>query len=283
MRDATARAGVARIHGPEVGATPCADWPTPGRPHDTTSHHAAPSCSAPAPSRSPAPLRPGPEPGRLRRGRGRSRPATTRRSSACSFMAATTTPTRSSPTTSRLRLLLPAATRADTRAGDAAAAVDARRRAGRRPPARARPGAGPAAPCSTAASWPCCSTSGTLIPPTTKAQYKAAPSRPLPPRLFSHNDQQSIWQSSAPRARRAGAAGWAICPEVERDVPAHLHQRLGQRGVPVGQGGGAVPGRPGGAVALAAAKSAVYRIPGLFRRAQGRSRRRRAPTCSRTS
>ncbi|MEO6362722.1 MAG: DUF1501 domain-containing protein [Caldimonas sp.] len=45
---------------------------------------------------------------------------------------------------------------------------------------------------------------GTLIQPTTKAQYTNA-SVPLPPKLFSHNDQQSVWQSSAPEG---AASGW---------------------------------------------------------------------------
>ncbi|MDQ6684871.1 MAG: DUF1501 domain-containing protein, partial [Pseudomonadota bacterium] len=45
---------------------------------------------------------------------------------------------------------------------------------------------------------------GTLIQPTTKAQYSAA-SVPLPPKLFSHNDQQSVWQSSSPEG---AASGW---------------------------------------------------------------------------
>jgi uncharacterized protein (DUF1501 family) len=45
---------------------------------------------------------------------------------------------------------------------------------------------------------------GTLVQPTTKAQYTAA-SVPLPPKLFSHNDQQSVWQSSAPEG---AASGW---------------------------------------------------------------------------
>ena len=38
---------------------------------------------------------------------------------------------------------------------------------------------------------------GTLIVPTTRAQYEAR-SVPLPPQLFSHNDQQVQWQSSVP-------------------------------------------------------------------------------------
>jgi uncharacterized protein (DUF1501 family) len=45
---------------------------------------------------------------------------------------------------------------------------------------------------------------GTLIQPTTKLQYTNA-SVPLPPKLFSHNDQQSVWQSQAPEG---AASGW---------------------------------------------------------------------------
>ena len=47
---------------------------------------------------------------------------------------------------------------------------------------------------------------GTLVQPTTKAQYTAR-SVPLPPKLFSHNDQQSIWQSSAPEGSTSGWGG----------------------------------------------------------------------------
>ena len=50
---------------------------------------------------------------------------------------------------------------------------------------------------------------GPLVRPTTRAQY-LNPDRtryPLPPQLLSHNDQQSVWQSSARVVpRRAGAA-----------------------------------------------------------------------------
>ena len=38
---------------------------------------------------------------------------------------------------------------------------------------------------------------GTLIEPVTKAQYVAGSAR-LPPKLFSHNDQSSFWQSASP-------------------------------------------------------------------------------------
>jgi uncharacterized protein (DUF1501 family) len=47
---------------------------------------------------------------------------------------------------------------------------------------------------------------GPLVQPTTKAQYTAR-SVPLPPRLFSHNDQQSTWQASTPEGATSGWGG----------------------------------------------------------------------------
>jgi uncharacterized protein (DUF1501 family) len=47
---------------------------------------------------------------------------------------------------------------------------------------------------------------GTLVQPTTKIQYTNR-SVPLPPRLFSHNDQESIWQSLAPEGAPSGWGG----------------------------------------------------------------------------
>ena len=47
---------------------------------------------------------------------------------------------------------------------------------------------------------------GTLIQPTSKVQYSAK-SVPLPPKLFSHNDQQSVWQSSSPEGSTSGWGG----------------------------------------------------------------------------
>jgi uncharacterized protein (DUF1501 family) len=47
---------------------------------------------------------------------------------------------------------------------------------------------------------------GPLVVPTTKAQYLAR-SVPLPPKLFSHNDQQSVWQSSVPEGATTGWGG----------------------------------------------------------------------------
>jgi uncharacterized protein (DUF1501 family) len=46
---------------------------------------------------------------------------------------------------------------------------------------------------------------GTLVVPTTKAQYTSR-SVPLPPQLFSHNDQQIEWQSSIPD--KPFSTGW---------------------------------------------------------------------------
>jgi uncharacterized protein (DUF1501 family) len=47
---------------------------------------------------------------------------------------------------------------------------------------------------------------GPLVVPTTLAQYRAR-SVPLPPKLFSHNDQQSVWQANTPVGEGA-RLGW---------------------------------------------------------------------------
>jgi uncharacterized protein (DUF1501 family) len=47
---------------------------------------------------------------------------------------------------------------------------------------------------------------GPLVAPTTKAQYDL-PSYPKPPHLFSHNDQQSIWQTMMPEGATLGWGG----------------------------------------------------------------------------
>jgi uncharacterized protein (DUF1501 family) len=50
---------------------------------------------------------------------------------------------------------------------------------------------------------------GPLIVPLTKAQYLGSDrtTYPLPPKLFSHNDQQSIWMSSSPEGSTVGWGG----------------------------------------------------------------------------
>lgn len=47
---------------------------------------------------------------------------------------------------------------------------------------------------------------GPLVAPITRQQYNAR-SVPRPPKLFSHNDQQSVWQSSAPEGSPSGWGG----------------------------------------------------------------------------
>ncbi len=50
---------------------------------------------------------------------------------------------------------------------------------------------------------------GPLVVPLTRAQYNSAnrSAYPLPPHLFSHNDQQSVWQSSSPEGSTVGWGG----------------------------------------------------------------------------
>jgi uncharacterized protein (DUF1501 family) len=50
---------------------------------------------------------------------------------------------------------------------------------------------------------------GPLIQPTTKAMYRSSNrvANPLPPKLFSHNDQQALWQSSSPEGSTIGWGG----------------------------------------------------------------------------
>ncbi|PPA73112.1 Tat pathway signal protein [Achromobacter spanius] len=47
---------------------------------------------------------------------------------------------------------------------------------------------------------------GPLVAPTTKAEYISA-RVPLPPKLFSHNDQQAYWQALAPEGASSGWGG----------------------------------------------------------------------------
>ena len=50
---------------------------------------------------------------------------------------------------------------------------------------------------------------GPLVVPLTRAQYNSSDRQkyPLPPKLFSHNDQQSVWQSSSPEGSTIGWGG----------------------------------------------------------------------------
>jgi uncharacterized protein (DUF1501 family) len=50
---------------------------------------------------------------------------------------------------------------------------------------------------------------GPLVKPLTRAQYSGGNRKdfPVPPKLFSHNDQQSVWQSSSPEGSTIGWGG----------------------------------------------------------------------------
>jgi uncharacterized protein (DUF1501 family) len=61
---------------------------------------------------------------------------------------------------------------------------------------------------------------GTLLQPTTPAQYLAGSSaaHPLPPLLFSHSDQQSTWQTGAVLGARIGWGG-QLCDRLAASNP----------------------------------------------------------------
>ena len=68
------------------------------------------------------------------------------------------------------------------------------------------PGLGPLASMFDAGKMAVLLNIGTLVQPTTKLQYNNR-SAPLPPKLFSHNDQQSYWQSASPEGASSGWGG----------------------------------------------------------------------------
>ena len=49
---------------------------------------------------------------------------------------------------------------------------------------------------------------GPLVKPTTKANYTSAKTGDLPPKLFSHNDQFSLWQSGLLEGAEGATKGW---------------------------------------------------------------------------
>ncbi|CAB4801775.1 MAG: DUF1501 domain-containing protein [Actinobacteria bacterium] len=49
---------------------------------------------------------------------------------------------------------------------------------------------------------------GTLLKPTTKQNYISAKTGDLPPKLFSHNDQFSLWQSAVTDGAEGSIKGW---------------------------------------------------------------------------
>ncbi|HSV82364.1 MAG TPA: DUF1501 domain-containing protein [Ramlibacter sp.] len=103
---------------------------------------------------------------------------------------------------------------------------------------------------------------GTLMQPTTRAQFNAR-SVPLPPKLFSHNDQQSVWQSSLPEGATSGWGGRMGDLFLSNNARATFTcvNVAGNAVYMSGQSAVQYQVSSGGAVALSATKSPVYGSP----------------------
>ncbi|MES2695841.1 MAG: DUF1501 domain-containing protein [Verrucomicrobiota bacterium] len=112
---------------------------------------------------------------------------------------------------------------------------------------------------------------GTLVVPTTKAQY-AARSVPLPPQLFSHNDQQVEWQSSIPD--KPFATGWGgrtadLLDALNSSSSISMSISLnGQNSFQVGKKVVQFAVNPGGAISLSGSSTSATTAAGLRTRAQ---------------
>jgi len=80
------------------------------------------------------------------------------------------------------------------------------------------PGLAPLKPMFDAGQMAVLLNVGTLVQPTTVADFKAR-RVPLPPKLFSHNDQQSVWQSYSPEGAHTAPVLHRIATEKAIDMP----------------------------------------------------------------
>jgi uncharacterized protein (DUF1501 family) len=112
---------------------------------------------------------------------------------------------------------------------------------------------------------------GTLVVPTTKAQYSAR-SVPLPPQLFSHNDQQVEWQSSVPD--KPFSTGWGgrvadLVDAMNSSSSVSMSISLnGQNSFQVGKRVVQFAVNPGGAISLSGSSTSATNAAGLRTRAQ---------------
>ncbi len=112
---------------------------------------------------------------------------------------------------------------------------------------------------------------GTLVVPTTKAQYTAR-SVPLPPQLFSHNDQQVEWQSSVPD--KPFSTGWGgrvadLVDAMNTNSSVSMAISLnGQNSFQVGKKVVQFAVNPGGAISLSGSSTSATSAAGLRTRAQ---------------
>ncbi|HEY1109800.1 MAG TPA: DUF1501 domain-containing protein, partial [Opitutaceae bacterium] len=111
---------------------------------------------------------------------------------------------------------------------------------------------------------------GTLVVPTTKAQYSAR-SVPLPPQLFSHNDQQVEWQSSVPD--KPFSTGWGgrtadLLDAMNGNGSVSMSISLnGQNSFQVGKRVAQFAVNPGGAISLSGSSTSATSQAGLRTRA----------------
>ena len=103
---------------------------------------------------------------------------------------------------------------------------------------------------------------GPLVAPLTRAQYNSSDRKtwPLPPKLFSHNDQQSIWQSSSPEGSTVGWGGTIGDLALSSNANS-LFTCINITGNAVFLAGGSALSyqvSPGGAVAINGVKNNVY-------------------------
>jgi uncharacterized protein (DUF1501 family) len=103
---------------------------------------------------------------------------------------------------------------------------------------------------------PCSSTWGPLIKPTTLAQYQSTNRghQSTAAELFSHNDQQSIWQANGSEGATIGWGGRlgdiALSATAIAQLAADLYFSERQRRVRRGTRRPAVPDQPGGAIKI---------------------------------
>lgn len=112
---------------------------------------------------------------------------------------------------------------------------------------------------------------GTLVVPTTKAQYTAR-SVPLPPQLFSHNDQQVEWQSSVPDKPFSTGWGGRVADLVDAmNTSSSISMSIslnGQNSFQVGKRVVQFAVNPGGAISLSGSSTSATSAAGLRTRAQ---------------
>lgn len=112
---------------------------------------------------------------------------------------------------------------------------------------------------------------GTLVVPTTKQQYTSR-SVPLPPQLFSHNDQQVEWQSSVPD--KPFSTGWGgrladLTNAFNTSSSVSMSISLnGQNSFQVGKNIVQFAVNPGSAIAISGSSTSLTAPAGLRTRAQ---------------